>query len=52
MCFWLRKVVKNEDTFFLRQMRMLLSKLEFLVIKSKLNAYKKLKRAKKNFMCN
>lgn len=44
MYFLLQKGMRNEAAFLLKEVRIILSKLEFLVMKDKLNIYKKLKR--------
>ena len=43
MCFWLRKSMRNKDAFVLREMRIILSELELLVMKDKLKVYKRLR---------
>ena len=44
MCFCLRKSMRSEDAFWLRKIRVILSKLELQVLKDKLKVYKRLKR--------
>ena len=47
--FLARKYMRNEDTFLLRGMRGIQSKLELQVVKDKLKVYNKLKRERKIF---
>lgn len=42
-----KKKMRYGNEFLLREMRVILSKLELLVMKDKLNVYKKLKRERK-----
>jgi len=45
---WLRKDVRYGNACLLREVKVILPKLELLVMKDKLNAYKKLKRKRKS----
>ena len=45
---WLRKDMRYGNAYLLREVKVILPKLELLVIKDKLNAYKKLKRKRKS----